>query len=132
MLFPLSAKASITVGSKSDCISRDRKFDSGLARFNSFAEIDHGIISTAPASIQFWATIGPPAKLDSDGYAGGPIVVHFYVLIRDILLLPLIQKGVSASVTSESITQSTGYPKLIQKKGVDMGTDRLGMRIAVD
>ena len=67
VLIPLSAKASIAVGSESNCISRDREFDSGLAGFNHFAEIDHGIISTTPASIQFRATIGPPAKLDSDG-----------------------------------------------------------------
>ena len=53
-----------TVGS--ECISRDLEYDSGLAWFNSFAEIGHGIISTAPASIQFGATIGSPAKLDSD------------------------------------------------------------------
>ena len=57
----------IAVGSESDCISRDHEFDSGLARFNSFAEIGHGIISKAPASIQFRATIGSPAKHDSDG-----------------------------------------------------------------
>ena len=67
VLFPLSAKASIAVGSESDCIFRDREFDAGLARINSFADIDHGIISTAPASILFRATTGPPARLDSDG-----------------------------------------------------------------
>ena len=39
------------------------------------------------------------------------------------------------SVTSESITKSIGYPlceACPEKKRVDMGTDRLGMRIAVD
>ena len=36
----------------------------------------------------------------------GPILRAFC----DILLLSLIQKGVSMPVTSESITQSTGYP----------------------
>ena len=44
VLFPLSAKAYTSVGSEWDCISRDREFDSGLARFKTFAEIDHGII----------------------------------------------------------------------------------------
>ena len=62
----MSAKEPIAVGSESNYISRDREFDLGLAWFNSFAEINHGIISTAPASIQFRATIGPPAKLNSD------------------------------------------------------------------
>ena len=55
------------VGSESDCISRDHEFDSGLARFNTFAEIDYGIISTAPASIKFRATKDPQAKRDSGG-----------------------------------------------------------------
>ena len=38
------------------------------------------------------------------------------------------------SVTSERITQSTGYQlcEACPEKSVDMGTDRLGMRIAVD
>ena len=134
MLFPLSAKASIAVGtsSQSDCISRDREFDSGLGWFNSFAEIDHGINSTAPASILFRATIGPPAnsirialcwRADSS-----PILRTYW----DILLLPLIQQGVS--VTNESITQRTGYPlcEACPEKSVDIGTDLLGMRIAVD
>ena len=37
-------------------------------------------------------------------------------------------------VTSESITQSTGYPpcEACPEKSVDMGNDRLGMSIAVD
>ena len=38
------------------------------------------------------------------------MLAQYYVLTLywDILLIPLIQKGVS--VTSETITQSTGYP----------------------
>ena len=45
----------------------DHEFDSGLARFNTFEEIDYEILSTAPASIQFRAILGPPAKRNLDG-----------------------------------------------------------------
>ena len=102
VLFPLRVKAFITVGSESNCISRDRGFDSGLARFNSFVEIDHGIISTAPASIQFQATIGPPAKLDSDG-----VVLEGRYKPNFTCLLGYIPPPAdwSVSVTSESITK---------------------------
>ena len=71
VLFPLCKSVNnlsyTVVGSEFDCISRDREFDSGLALFDTFLENDHGITSMAPASIQFRATIGLPAKRDSDG-----------------------------------------------------------------
>ena len=96
-LFPLSAKVSIfchrAVGSESDCIFRDREFDSGLARISTFVEIDHGIISTAPAIIQFRATIGPLAKRDSDGVMLGADSCPILRAYWDILLLQLNQKS---------------------------------------
>ena len=61
--FPLSAKASRICRTPLDCISRHREFDSGLARFNTFVEIGHEIISTAPARIQFRATIARVVNL---------------------------------------------------------------------
>ena len=70
----------IAVGSESDCISRDREFDSGLARLNSFAEIGHGIISTAPASIHFRSTRLASETRFGWPYAGGLIVAQFYML----------------------------------------------------
>ena len=40
--------------------------DSGLVQFYTSAEINNEIFSTAPASIQFPPTIGPPTKRNSD------------------------------------------------------------------
>ena len=53
-------------------------------------------------------------------------------LVSSLASSYLTRKGVS--VTSESITQSTGYPlcEACPEKSVEMGTDCLGMRIAVD
>ena len=100
----------IAVGSVSDCISRNREFDSGLARFNIFAEIGHEIISTAPNRIQFSGHYRPASEMQFRRMAlcWRADSVQILCAYCDILLLPLIQKGVS--VTSESITQSTGYP----------------------
>ena len=57
-------------------------------------------------------------------YAGGPIVAQFYVLILGY------SPPSADSKRGVSITQSTVYP--LCEAFPEVGTDRLGMRIAVD
>ena len=111
----MSAKASrichtppLVAVSESDWISKDGEFDSELARFNTFAEIDHETISTAPARIQFRATIGRQRNAIRMTLCWRADSGQILCAYCDIILLLLNQKWVL--FTSESITQCAGYP----------------------